>query len=205
MWFTASVNAAFPSFRWFAAPASAAPVEIARFDGVGNFGIGTTSPSGKLSIVGTPGNVPYWAKYALVAIANGVNGCANANGCWQVNGVLGANKTAGFTQDVILFQLPSNGYVDPPVRIKTATACTGSATALTGLGTAGNNVFYRAQTYDIQAAPSATNFGDALAASGSTTTAAVNVVASLITTINNIDQLVAGCAVDYWVKWAVLP
>jgi hypothetical protein len=152
------------------------------------------------------GTVPAWKKYALVAIANGVNGCANANGCWQVNGVLGANRAASLTQDVVLFQLPVNGYVDD-WRIKTAAACTGTTTATTGLGTTDNNVYYRAATYDIQAAPSATNKSDLVSVVGSTSTAAVNVVASLVTTaaIQFVDTLAAGCAVDYWVKWAVLP
>jgi hypothetical protein len=150
------------------------------------------------------GTVPAWKKYALVAIANGVNGCANANGCWQVNGVLGANKAAGFTQDVVLFQLPAGGFIGNG-SVKTAVACTGTATALTGLGTTSNDVVFRAATYNIAAAVSATNFSDVFPAVGRTTTAAENVVASLVTTVNNIELLVAGCEVDYWVRYATLP
>ena len=151
------------------------------------------------------GAVPAWAKYSLVAIANGVNGCANANGCWQVNGVLGANKTAGFTQDVVLFALPPNGQVTD-WRMKTTSACTGTATALSGLGVTGNNVLFRPQTYNIAVAPGNTNLSTGpTAGAGTDTAAGTNVVASLITTVQNVDQLVAGCQVDYSVLWAVLP
>ena len=158
------------------------------------------------SALGNP--YPVWTKYTVTAIANGANGCANANGCWQVNGVLGANKTAGLTQSVTLFQLPAAGYVGF-FRIKSATACTGTTTLLTGLGTAGNANFYMVSAvtgYDLQAAVSATNITTALpVAVGSTTTAAVNIVASLTTTVDNIDQIVAGCSFNVWVLWSVLP
>jgi len=151
------------------------------------------------------GSVPAWKKYSLLAIANGVNGCANASGCWQVNGVLGADKAAALIQDVVLFQLPGSGKISD-WRIKTSTACTGTATANTGLGTAANNVLFRAQAYDIQAAPAATNLTEGpTAGAGSGTSAAINIVASLITTVNNVDQLVTGCAVDFWVLYSVLP
>jgi len=146
-----------------------------------------------------------WYRYQLIAIANGVNGCANANGCWQVNGVLGANKAAALTQDVALFQLPANGKVSD-WRIKTNTACTGTATASTGLGTAASNALFRARTYNIQAAPAATNLTEGpTAGAGSGTSAAINIVASLITTVNNIELLVVGCTADYSVEWTVLP
>jgi hypothetical protein len=159
---------------------------------------------GRLSAV-SGGTVPTWAKYSLVAIANGVNGCANANGCWQVNGVLGANKAAGLTQDVVLFAAPAKWQVTD-WSVKTATACTGATTALSGLGTSGNNVLFRPQTYDIAAAPGNTNLSTGpTAGTGADTAAGTNVVASLITTVQNVDQLVAGCAVDYSVLWAVRP
>jgi|WetSurMetagenome_2_1015567.scaffolds.fasta_scaffold01336_8 hypothetical protein len=148
---------------------------------------------------------PEWRKYSLVSIANGVNTCANANGCWQVNGVYNSIRLAGLTQDVVLFQLPANGYVSD-MRIKTAVACTGTTTAVTGLGTAGSHELFRVHTFDIQAAVAATNKSDTIAAAGSYTTAAENVVASLITTsgAEYIDTLAAACAVDYWLLWGVL-
>jgi hypothetical protein len=151
------------------------------------------------------GTVPAWYKYSLIAIANGVNGCAHGTGCWQVNGVLGANKAAGFTQDVVLFQLPAKGKVTDWT-MQTVAACTGATTASSGLGTAANNVLFRTQSYDIAAAPGATNIVEGpTAGAGAGTSAAINIVASLITTVANVDQLVAGCAVDYEVLWAVKP
>lgn len=173
---------------------------------VGHVEVNTGTP-GTLAkwSAGPGGTVAAWGKYALVAIANGVNGCANANGCWQLNGVLGANKSAALTQDVVLFQLPAKGHVTD-WRIKANTACTGTTTAKTGLGTTGNDVLFRAQTYDIQAAPGNTNLANGpTAGTGSDTHAATNIVGSLITTVADIDQLVAGCAVDFWVLWGVLP
>jgi hypothetical protein len=154
---------------------------------------------------GTPANSPTWQKYALVAIANGVNGCANANGCWQVNGVLGANKAAGLTQDITLFRLPVKGKVTD-WRIKTAIVFTGTATALTGLGTTGNDVLFRAATYDLTVAVSNTNLTEGpTAGAGSGTAADTNIVASLITTVNNIELIAAGSELDIWVQWSVLP
>jgi hypothetical protein len=149
--------------------------------------------------------LPTWRKYALVAIANGVNGCANANGCWQVNGVLGANKAAGLTQDVVLVALPA-GWHATDWAAKTAVVCTGATTALSGLGVTSNTTLFRAQTYDIAAAVAATNLTTGpTAGAGAVTSAGTNLIASLITTVANVDQLVVGCAVDYHVLWGVRP
>lgn len=149
--------------------------------------------------------VPGWYKYSLIAIANGVNGCANAAGCWQVNGVLGANKTAGLTQDVVLAALPAKWHVTD-WSIKTAVVCTGATTALSGLGVTSNTTLFRAQTYDIAAAVADANLTTGpTAGAGANTTAGTNLVASLITTVNNVDQLVVGCAVDYHVLESVRP
>jgi hypothetical protein len=149
--------------------------------------------------------LPTWRKYALVAIANGVNGCANANGCWQINGVLGANKAAALTQAVTLFTMPARGYVSG-ISMKVAVRCTGAATATTGIGTASSvGLYAAAAAHDIDTVVAATNLYDALAAPGRATAASEAVNADLVTTVNNIDQLVAGCAVDYWVLSGVLP
>jgi hypothetical protein len=157
---------------------------------------------------GLPTTIPVWNSYTVTAIANTVNGCANANGCWQVNGVLGANKTAGLTQSVTLAQLPANGYVEA-FRIKSLTACTGTTTLLTGLGTASSASLYAVSAvtgYNLQSAVSATNVTTLLPlAMGSNTTAAVNLVASVISTVANIDQVVAGCSFSVSVLTAVLP
>jgi hypothetical protein len=152
-----------------------------------------------------PAGVPSWSRYAMVKIANGVNGCASANGCWQVNGVLGAAAAAGLTQDVVLFVLPARGHITD-YRIKLAVRCTGAATALTGFGTIGTNTLYRAQNYDIDTAVGNTNIANGPpTGAGSDTHGVTEVVGSLINTVNNIDQLVAGCAVDYWALWGTLP
>jgi hypothetical protein len=166
----------------------------------------TSLPLVTLTAVGAGQGPTYqtWRKFSLVKIANAVNGCANAKGCWQVNGALGAVATNGLTQDVALFQKPANGFIDS-YSMKTAVACTGTTTALTGLGTATNNVLYHAQDYNIAAAVSATNYSDTFSGYGRSTTAAENVVASLITTVEHVDDLVAGCAIDFWVASGVLP
>ena len=154
----------------------------------------------------TTGNpYPVWTKYTVTKIANGVSGCANANGCWQVNAGAPVAATAGLTQDVVLFQLPAAGHV-LSYRIKTATACTGATTILTGLGTASTNTFYLAQTYNLITAVSATNISPALPVNmGSDTASAVNIVASLITTVANVDQIANGCSFAVHVLWSVLP
>jgi hypothetical protein len=147
-----------------------------------------------------------WHKYSLVSIANGVNTCANANGCWQVNGVYNSIRSAALTQNVVLFQLPAKGYVEN-LRVKTAVACTGATTAVTGAGSALYNALYRPVAFDIAAAVSDTNLSDVLTTRGSSTVAAVNVVASLLTTTGAqyIDTLAADCAIDYWFKYSILP
>jgi len=151
------------------------------------------------------GNIPAWKKYSLLAIANGVNGCASANNCWQVNGVYNSDKAAALTQDVVLFQLPAKGKV-LDWRIKSNTACTGNTTLKTGLGITGSNVIFRAQTYDLMAAVADANVSEGPTAVPATSThAAVNVLGSLIATVSNISSTAVGCAVDFWVLWSVLP
>src|SRR5205814_582235 len=149
-----------------------------------------------------------WSKYVVTALANASGGCVNANGCWQVNGVLGANKSAALTQSVTLFSLPANGFL-ADYRIKSATACTGTTTLLTGLGTTSTPDLYlvsAASGYDLQAAVSATNFTvSAPVAVGSDTTAAVNVVASLVSTGSNITAVAAGCSFTVWTLISTLP
>jgi len=150
-------------------------------------------------------SVPNWTKYALVKIANGVGGCANADGCWQVNGVLGANAAAALTQDVTLGVVAARTHVTD-YRIKVGVQCTGAATALTGLGTTGTATLYRAVNYNIDQVVAATAIVNGPpTAGGADTHAATNLVASLVNTVNNIDQLIAGCAVDFWMLQGVLP
>ena len=149
---------------------------------------------------------PQWKKYSMVKIANGVGGCANANGCWRVNSDTPVAAAAGTTQSVALFSLPANGYVTA-FRIKTSTACTGPATLTTGLGTTSSSGLFMATSgYNLKTAVAATNVTTAVPlAMGSDTASAVNVVASITSTVSNIDQTAAGCAADFWVLWGVLP
>jgi hypothetical protein len=147
-----------------------------------------------------------WMRYTLTSVANGVNGCANANGCWQVNGTLGANRAAGITQSVTLFTLPANSFVNA-VRVKTATAFTGTATLTATLGTAGSATFFVSVPYNMQSAVSATNFSPASGISaglGSATTASEAVVLALTSSVQNIDQISAG-VVDVWANRVTLP
>jgi len=176
-----------------------APGNIAQaLCGDGNWGT-TCAPSAA---------VPIWTTYTVLAIANGVNGCANANGCWQVNGTLGANKAAAMTQSVVLFQLPANGFLSQ-FRIKSITACSGTTTLLTGLGTASSTDFYKVSAstgYDLEASVSNTNITTvAPVAVGADTVAAVNVVSSLTSTVANIDQVVTGCSWKVSVLTGTLP
>lgn len=157
---------------------------------------------------GASGSLPIWSAYTLTAISNGSNGCINANGCWQVNGVLGANKSAALTQAITLFQLPASGFVSN-FRIKSVIACTGTSTLRSGLGTATGPDFFMVSAstgYDLQAVVFATNITTVLPlAVGSTTTAAVNLVANLTSTSGNIDQIAAGCSFTVWILTAILP
>jgi len=168
----------------------------------------TGSGSINATLLNGSSSYPVWTKYTVTAIADTVNGCANANGCWQVNGVLGAIKTAGLTQAVTLFQLPSNGYLTS-FRIKTALVCIGTTTLLTGLGTASTPNLFMVSAgtgYDLTAAVSATNLSTSLPlVMGSDTTAAVNVVANLTSTVDNIDLIVAGCSFAVWTLTSTLP
>jgi len=168
-------------------------------------GAAVTVTNRTLSATIAGGNIPVWEKYALVAIANGVNTCANANGCWQVNGVYNSIRAAGLTQSVVLGPLGALGNVTD-YRVKTAVVCTGAATAVTGLGTTGTINLYRFENYDLNAAVANTNLATGPpTGGGNDTAAATNLIASLITTVNNIDAMAAGCAADYWVGRVVLP
>lgn len=150
------------------------------------------------------GNIPACTKYTLTKTANGAGGCSNANGCWSVNGGTAVNATAGLTQDVTLFT-PAAGYYVHDWSIETATACSGATTITTGLGTASDNDFYTAPDYNLKAAVAVSNFRDrGTALSGRKTKSSEAVVGSLVTTVENVDQIAAGCAVNYFVCWSVL-
>lgn len=216
----ASILTACPTCNFSSAALSSNAVVVGSggAQGIATIGADTTATHFLAATAGAPAfralapltdlpNSPTWQTFTVTAIANGVNGCANANGCWEVNGVLGAIKTAGLTQNVTLFQLPANGYVQA-YRYKTALACTGTTTLKAGLGTASSaNLYLVSSTgYDLMAAVSATNVTTALPlAYGADTAAAVNIVSSLTSTVQNIDQTTAGCSYTISVEYGVLP
>ena len=159
-----------------------------------------------ISITDLPATAAAWKNYVVTKIANGAGGCANAAGCWSVNGGTAVAADAQLTQDIVLFQLPANGFVDPLARVKTATACTGATTALiTDFGLTGTAAYYKTGlTYDIAAAVTATNLlSTAFTALGADTAAATNVTARITTSVANVDQLVTGCSVSISLKWGV--
>lgn len=128
-----------------------------------------------------------------------------SSGSWTVNGAVEGLADAALTQDVILVALAAKGHVTD-YRIKVGVRCTGATTALTGLGTTASNVLYRAANYNIDQVVSDTAIATGPpTAGGSDTHAGTNVVGSLVTTVQNVDQLVVGCTVDYWLLWGVLP
>lgn len=147
-----------------------------------------------------------WYRYRVTKVANGTSGCANANGCWLVNWNPAQNASAATSQTVDLFSLPAGGYVEK-VQAKTVTACSGASTiTVVGLGTSGTaDYFTGAVSYDLKAAVSNTNVLQTSTTSGSTTAAAVTIVASLASTGSNLDQVAAGCSFDVFVKWGMLP
>lgn len=151
------------------------------------------------------GPVPAWQKYSVVAIANGVGGCASANLCWSVNGGTPVAKAAALTQSLPILALPANGYVSG-VRIKTSTACTGTVTLTGTIGTTGTVGFYLVGLYDLKAAVANANITTALlAATGSDTAAATNVTVGFISTVQTLDAVAAGCAFDVHILWTTLP
>lgn len=161
-----------------------------------------TPPTGDIACVAGSCTVSTglgWAKYSVAVKAT----CASTNACWTVNGVEGADLAAGLTQDVTLFQLPANGCVDIG-RLKSSVAFTGAATTTASIGVAGTNTFFLA-AQNIKSAVSATNLFAFTAGKCSSSTAAINVVAGIVTTTDNITTLAALSAFDVWVKTSVLP
>jgi hypothetical protein len=164
-----------------------------------------------VGISGPLADNPRWYKYSVVAIANGTNGCANANGCWQTNTVLGANKAAGLTQNLSFVTLPVKTFINA-VFWKTATACTGTTTlVLNEVKTAtGLLISQDAWGYDLKAAVSDTNtVADPMSIcptpGNCQPTSSMTLDIELVSTVENIDQTAVGCAVDVWVLWGVLP
>jgi len=151
------------------------------------------------------GLVASWKTVTLTAIANGVNGCATAAGCWQINGALGAAKAAALTQDInLLYTMPANWMVHG-YRVKPLAACTGTTTAVTYFGTTVRPTDFLNAGYDIQAAPADSNIESGAPHAEATSTIAATWNARITTTVQNVDQLVAGCSVRYSGFVSVVP
>lgn len=165
--------------------------------GVSQLFTSTAGPTGDFTCSGLV--CTGWTKYSVAVKAT----CATTNPCWTVNGVEGSDLAAALTQDVTLFQLPANGCVNIG-RLKTSLAFTGATTTTASIGVAGTNTFFLA-AQNIKSAVSATNLFGFTAGKCSSSTAAINVVAGVTTTVDNITTLVATSAFDVWVKTSVLP
>ena len=163
---------------------------------IGDTCISRTS-TGVLSIP----SAPTWRKYSLVSIANGKNGCTNANGCWQLNGILRANRSAATQQNIVLFDVPAGGMISG-IRAKTDTACTGATTAkITSFFDRSGYTFVDLLTFDLSVINN-TILSPVLTNVGLGGNSASNFQMQIRTTGKNVDQLASGCAVDVWVLWA---
>jgi hypothetical protein len=188
-----------------------APTDVLTVDGGAGGTISVDTVDGKgviLTYTLTAGGTGYTS--AVGATVTGGTGTlatfdTTSSGSWTVNGVTEGLADAALTQDVILGTLVARGHVTD-YRIKVGTRCTGATTALTGLGTIGTNTLYRTKNYNIDQAVANTAIATGPpTAGGSDTHGGTELVASLITTVDNIDKLVTGCAVDYWLLQGVLP
>jgi len=124
-----------------------------------------------------------------------------------IDGVVGPAKANALIQTVPIYTMVANAFVHS-VRIKTTTACTGTLTLLATLGTADNLLWYLATGYDLKAAVSATNYAPLtglVTNAGNTTSASVDFVIGLVSTIQNLSSVASGCAADIWVLSSVLP
>jgi hypothetical protein len=149
--------------------------------------------------IATPGvDYPAWQKYSVVFIANA------AADCVSVNGGASVPAAGGLTQSAVLFQLPAKGMVEFAI-LKTATACTGTTTLVATVGDAGGATKFRSATYDLKASVGDTNVAGAPALAAPSSAAAANVVLGLTSTVENLTSVVAGCAVNVYLKWGVLP
>lgn len=158
-------------------------------------------PQGMLTYATTGNPYPVWTKCTVTN--SSTNLVVSGTGCTSAT----IAKAAALTQNIVLLALPANGYVHN-FRIKTSTAFAGTTTLLGGLGTASSpNLFLVSAVtgYNLKGAVAATNLSTALPiVGGSDTSAGVNVVLSLTSTVDNVTSISAG-VVDVWVLWSVLP
>jgi hypothetical protein len=110
---------------------------------------------------------------------------------------------AGLTQTVPLFTMPKNTAV-LALRQKVRVAAAGVATLTDTLGVTGAVTFFDSTAYDLKGAPSDTNIQDNWSGAGNNTVAAIDFVAALTATVDNLDQLTA-IGFDVWVLTTILP
>jgi hypothetical protein len=172
---------------------------------------GRTEVINQVGIV-SPLAIDGWHHYVITKVANGSNGCANSGGCWQkinaADGTVAApmeNASSGTQQDVGIFGLPANGYVRAS-RYGVNTACTVSSgnAQVTALGpeyVAWN--YYGAITLDLTGA--AGTYKDVpMSVTGSASQYSVYPSLSVVAS-GNVSGIAAGCAIDVWVNWSILP
>lgn len=143
--------------------------------------------------------IPVWTKCTVTN--SGANLVVSGTGCNAAS----TAKAAGLTQSISLFTLPANGYISA-YRLKSSTAFAGTTALTSGIGTTSSpNLFLVSATgYNLKAAVSATNITTALPLIvGADTTASVDAVLSLTSTVDNLSSISAG-VVDAWVLWSVL-
>jgi len=174
----------------------------------GAFSLSRTSSSSRYETVSQSLQSAIGYKFTVSAVANGVDGCANANGCWKVLLPDGrnfnlTNKAAATTQGLPVFGMADNYWVSS-ARLKTKTACTGVSTLSMTLGTATDGAKFVSSAYDLKAAVSASNFAVS-DGHGATLATGEALQANLTSSGADIDQVAAGCAFDVHMLYTVLP
>jgi hypothetical protein len=173
------------------------------------------SIDGNINWINLPQSVPSWHKYTIFNVLNGTYGCTDAANCWVSSGfnILIPHSTSGPGDLYVpIFPLPENGYIEG-FRAKPKVACTGTTTAyVEGLGTAavGPDYFtgnlHTSANWDIAVSPADTSIYNAvLTAPGSYTAGELDVSVSIFTAGGFPSAFPAGCAIDFWVKWGILP
>lgn len=154
----------------------------------------------------------------ITKIANGAqyqNGfsffnCTTPAGCWtSVNHSVPLTPvTATTSQQVfVVSTYGSNiGAFVTNARLKTSTACTGTTTLTASLGAPSSSAFY-VPAYDLKAAVSASNFApvNGLLSSAGSSFAQDAVVVNFASTGGTLDQVAAGCSLDIWLFYTILP
>jgi hypothetical protein len=150
------------------------------------------------------GTTPAWFKVSLTSVEDGNNGCASAMGCWRVRQAMFA-KAGVPAQDIALFRLYRGSYVSA-IRAKAETTCSGpKVIQITGFGNDSNRIYYASDlAYDLTARVQDTNILN-VSANGSEGVAGGSVWTRIVVGGGNVDQIAAGCTVDFWILAATLP